>query len=324
MDNQKIMHICSHYDVTPKDVEIFRKDESVLAKIEAEYTYYLKGEQASKTYWEQCCNFANSLLEKGMNVSQYVKSKNGFYVVEIDEKVYSLERELKGEIIETITDAELIEIGRLLGIQHYISQQLSTPFNTATSWSLFGGNQTDAIGDYDENELSFIDFKKQFKSHPIFTKIESLYNDYRQRLKLIWNFLPQGAIQGDFCYYNMLKQYQGNLAIYDFNLAGNEVYLNECIAVGVYHAWHVPYKGRLNGTERFKLFIDAYNKERPLNELERTYAAYTKAIIRAFRFDRVEDGIFLKSKEEQDLFLRETLHILEELEFNICQPDKLC
>ncbi|GAB0167682.1 phosphotransferase [Lysinibacillus sp. CTST325] len=316
MDNQKIMFICSHYDVIPKDIEIFRMGERVLAKIEAEYTYFLKGEQANKTYWEQCCNFANNLSEKGMNVSQYVKSKSGYYVVEIEEKVYSLERELKGEIIETITDAELVEIGSLLGVQHYNSQQLSTPFNIATSWSLFGGNQTDAIGDYDENELSFLDFKKQFKSYHAFTKIESLYNDYRQRLKLIWGDLPQGAIQGDFCYYNMLKQYQGSLAIYDFNLAGNEVYLNECIAVGIYHAWHVPYKGRLNETERFKLFIDSYNKERPLNELERTYATYTKAIIRAFRFDRVEDGILLESKEEQDLFLQETLHILEELEFN--------
>lgn len=78
MDNQKIMLICSHYDVTPKNIDIFRMGESVLAKIEAEYTYILKGEQASKTYWEQCCHFANSLSEKGMNVSQYVKSKSVF------------------------------------------------------------------------------------------------------------------------------------------------------------------------------------------------------------------------------------------------------
>lgn len=316
MDNQKIVFICSHYNVIPKNIEIFTMDDRVLAKIDAEYTYFLKGEQANKTYWEQCCDFANTLSEKGMNVSQYVKSKNGDYVVEIEEKVYSLERELKGETIETITDAELAEIGSLLGVQHSISQQLSTPFNRATSWSLFGGNQTDAIGDYDENELSFLDFKKQFKSHSTFTKIESLYNDYRQRLKLVWGNLPQGAIQGDFCYYNMLKQYHGSLAIYDFNLAGNEVYLNECIAVGVYHAWHVPYNGRLNEAERFKLFIDSYNKERPLNDLERTYAAYVKAIIRAFRFDRVEDGILLEGKQEQDLFLQDTLHILEELNFN--------
>lgn len=314
MDNQKIKDICSHYNVIPKDIEILRMGERVLAKIEAEYTYFLKGEQANKTYWEQCCHFANTLSRKGMNVSQYVKSKSGYYVVEIEDKVYSLEREVKGEIIETITDTELVEIGSLLGVQHYISQQLSTPFNTATSWSLFGGNQTDNLGDYDENELSFLDFKTHFKAYSIFSKIEFLYNEYRQSLKQVWSSLPQGAVQGDFCYYNMLKQPNGKLAIYDFNLAGNEVYLNECIAVGVYHAWHVPYKGNLNAIERFKLFFESYITERPLNSLEQTYAAKTKSIIRAFRFDRVEDGILLENKEELDLFLQETLHILEEKE----------
>lgn len=155
MDNQKIKDICNHYNIFPKDIEIFRMGEEVLAKIEAEYTYFLKGEQADKTYWEHCCNFANTISGKGMNVSQYIKSKSGYYVVEIEDKVYSLELELKGDIINTITDVELIEIGNLLGVQHNISQQISTPFNTATSWSLFGGNQTDAIGDYDENELAF-------------------------------------------------------------------------------------------------------------------------------------------------------------------------
>ncbi|MFJ8066922.1 hypothetical protein ACIQYS_20305 [Psychrobacillus sp. NPDC096426] len=312
MEKQNIIDLCGQYGIIPNHIEIIRMNERVLAKINSGQEYFLKGEPADKTYWEACCIYAAALLEHGMNVTHYEKFVDDTYIIQTDDKVFSLERSLSGEPMEFVTYREIAEIGRLLGIQHCISMKIPTPFITATSWSMFGGNQTDAIGDYDENELSFLDFMKHYKSHPLFSKIEFLYREYRQSIHEIWSVLPQVAVQGDFCYYNMLRGIDGNLSIFDFNIAGNEVYLNECIAVGVYHSWYVPYKGKLNEDERFQLFIESYTKERPFQVIEGANFSQLKAIIRAFRYDRVEEGILLNNELEQELFLQETLLILED------------
>ncbi|MEK4522189.1 hypothetical protein MKX96_11230 [Psychrobacillus sp. FSL W7-1493] len=310
MEEQKIIELCGKYGIIPNNIEILRK-ERVLAKVNSDQKYFLKGEIADKAHWENCCHYSRLLLESGLNVTQYLKSLDATYIVEFEDKVFSLEINLAGKPVEVLTDREITEIGRLLGIQHALSIKIPTPFNTATSWSLFGGNLTDEIGNYDENELSFLDFKKHYEDQPLFSNIESLYQEYRKSIYEIWGLLPQGAVQGDFCYYNMLLEEDGSLAIYDFNLAGNEVYLNECIAVGVYHAWHAPYEGKLKEEERFQLFIDSYTRERPFNVIEQATFLQLKAIIRAFRYDRIEEGISLKVENEQNLFLQNTLFILE-------------
>ncbi|HWL25116.1 MAG TPA: hypothetical protein VNR38_15470 [Ureibacillus sp.] len=312
MDNQTIIDICNNYYITPKKIEILRNNERYLAKIETAHTYYLKGERADKTYWEACCTFANLLHEQGFNVTKYMQTIDGVYVIQHEDIVFTLEQALPGNPINIITDKEISEIGRLLGIQHRLSMKIPNLFTNATSWSMFGGNKTDALGDYDENELSFIEFHKHFNTHPLFSQIESHYQKYRYNLEQVWTRLPQGAVQGDFCYYNMVKLPDDALAIYDFNIAGNEVYLNECIAVGVYHAWHAPYKGELKEQERFQLYMEAYLKERPLEYLEQIYVNQLKSIIRAFRYDRVELGIALNNELMKDLFMKETLRILEE------------
>ncbi|KGR79119.1 protein kinase family protein [Ureibacillus manganicus] len=314
MDHQKIIEICNNYYINPKTVKVLRNNDRLLARIETAHTYYLKGEPADKTYWEACCTFANLLNDQGFNVTQYIQSSYGTYTVQYMDKIFSLEQSLPGKPLEVITDKEIIDIGSLLGIQHRLSMKLPNLFTNATSWSLFGGNLSDALGDYDENELSFLEFKKHFNLHPLFTKIESLFNEYRYNLQQVWMRLPQGAVQGDFCYYNMIQLPDESLAIFDFNLAGNEVYLNECIAVAVYHAWHAPYTGKLNEHERFQLFLNSYTKERPLTSLEEIYTPQLKAIIRAFRFDRVELGIALNNGLMQELFIKETLKILEDVE----------
>ncbi|MGE7625379.1 hypothetical protein ACQKMD_20975 [Viridibacillus sp. NPDC096237] len=304
--------ICEFYNIIPKNIDIMRNAERVLAKIQTETneSYYLKGEPANQSHWESGCKYATFLSENGLNTPTYRKTKEGTYTISLNEKVFSLELALLGKPIKKLDDQLLATIGSSFGIQHRLSSTIISPLTTATSWSLFGGNKTDEIGDYDENELSFRDFKNTYSTHRLFSKVERLYLTYRLELKQVWDKFPQGAVQGDFCYYNMLLKENQQLAIYDFNLAGNEVYLNECVAVGVYHSWHVDYIGTLSKDERFLLFMNAYQEERALNQVELQYLLKLKAIIRAFRFDRIEDGISIKNTEVQDEFLEETLKIL--------------
>lgn len=315
-----IESFCEMYSINPRYIEELRNEERYLAKIETEdgNFFYVKGEEADSAHWEASCDYAWFLYKNGFHVPQYLKSSEGKYVVQIEDRVFSVERALEGIPIEQVNDDILTKMGRLLGLQHKASMNNPSSFHQATSWSLFGGNKTDAIGDYDENELSFLDFKGAFENHRYYQDIENRYTEYRSKLKEVWHQLPQGAVQGDFCHYNMLLREDHELAFYDFNLAGNEVFLNECIAVAVYHSWHVPYEGSRSGSERFQLFLDAYQTTRPMTELEIKYLPDLTAIIRAFRFDRVEDGIALKNERQQDHFLEETLTILLNRDIRLC------
>ncbi|REB05529.1 hypothetical protein DVB69_14750 [Sporosarcina sp. BI001-red] len=315
METEKMSMICRNYNIRPEEIESLRSGKKVLAKVKLDSNsiYLLKGERAEPFYWDACCQFASLLHENDMNVSRYLKDRNGSYVQEVDGLVFTLEHELAGHELTCMTDELFYEIGRLLGVQHQISMQLKSPFTTVTSWSMFGGNATENLGDYDENELSFLDFKNYYQGHPLFTTIETLYFEYRKILQEAWTQLPQGAVQGDFCYYNMVREENGTLGIYDFNIAGNEVFLNESVAVGVYHAWHAPYTGNLTEQERFKFFIESYTAQRPFTERERMLMGILKSVIRAFRYDRVEAGVSLVNVQMREGFLQETLTILKEV-----------
>ena len=313
MDTERVSAICKNYNLQPERIEILRSGERLLAKVTAESTYLLKGERADVLYWEACCQYAKRLVENGMNVARYVKTRIGSHVHAEDGLVFTLEKELPGHELTNMTDEVLSEIGRLLGKQHMISFNIQSPFTTGTSWSMFGGNATENLGDYDENELSFLEFKNYYQSHPLYATIESLYLDYRKVLQRAWAQLPSGAVQGDFCYYNMVREESGKLGIYDFNLAGNEVYLNESVAGAVYHAWHAPYIGDLTEEERFQLLLESYTFERPFTEKEQVLVLILKSVIRAFRYDRVEAGGALNDEQKRNEFVQETLDILTEV-----------
>ena len=315
MNTERVSAICKNYNLQPEGIEILRSGERLLAKVTAESTYWLKGERADVLYWEACCKYAQLLGESELNAAKYVKACTGLQVHAEDGFVFTLEEELSGHELTNMTDGLLSEIGSLLGKQHLISAQFESPFTTGTSWGMFGGNATENLGDYDENELSFLEFKNDNQSHPLYATIESLYLDYRKVLQRAWAQLPSGAVQGDFCYYNMVREESGKLGIYDFNLAGNEVYLNEAIAVAVYHAWHAHYNGKLTEEERYHLFMESYTLERPFTEKEQALILILKSVIRAFRFDRVEAGGSLSDDQKIDGFLQETLDILMEAKF---------
>ncbi|WP_338754523.1 hypothetical protein [Bacillus sp. FJAT-52991] len=313
MNTEQVIKISEIYHLNPiENVQIIRNEDHLLVKLTDTHkqNFYLKGEKAERTHWEKCCEYATYLKINGLPVSSYLKNNQNQYTTEYKGLVLTMEQAVCGESVEVINDNKIFEIGKLLGQQHQLSLQYKSTFQQATSWSMFGGNTTDRMGDYDENELSFIDFIQHFSNQPLCNEIKKYYLEKRTLLKEFWHALPQGAVQGDFCYYNLLFSNDFITGIYDFNLAGDEVYLNECIAVGVYHAWHVEYEGSLAPLDRFQQFISAYTSQRPFKAIELNVLNDLFAIIRAFRFDRIEDGIALTNPLDINQFMEETLSIL--------------
>lgn len=270
--------------------------------------FYLKGEKLNRSEGERVCQFANDLSDI-LPIPTYIHTGELMYTADWEGFIFTLETALiEGEGIQQLNDIHIQSIAENLAKQHKHCLQHNILLNKPTSWAMFGGNQTDALGDYDENELSFLDFKRAFSDYAQFAEIEQMYLDYRKQLKALWPKLPTAATQGDFCYYNMLFKDGQLVGLFDFNLAGDEVYINECLAVGIFLCWHTPYEGKLNGEERFELFMRTYESVRPLTAIELQAKPLLFRVIRAFRFDRVEEGIANINDYQQ--FLEETKKLL--------------
>ena len=293
-----------------KDITEIRNADKIIYELQEtdEQQYILKGEKTNLDSVEHNCQFANQ-LNTVLPTPLYIKSVEERYAVLYGNYVLTLEVKLTaGQEINALTDEHLKEIASNLGTMHRFSLYHKIRLNKATSWSLFGGNKTHAIGDYDENELSFREFEDAFHHNVHFSRIKKLYLKARNQLLTMWSLLPKATTQGDFCYYNMRFVHERMVALFDFNLAGDEVLLNECVAVGIYSCWHVPYTGQLPSDERFQLFMEHYKMVRPLTDEELHALPHLFSIIRAFRYDRVEAGI--ANVEKIDEFIEETISIL--------------
>ncbi|WP_274310134.1 phosphotransferase [Solibacillus daqui] len=309
MDFRKLQSFIENkWNITFQDYTIIRNQEKrIFEIITPMQTYIVKGEKQILQEVETFCQFANS-LQTVLPISPYLQTTDSTFAAEKDGFVYTVEQKGIGAEIQQLNDAQIEAIGAMLGKLHAFSLKHKLSLHKATSWSMFGGNATVAIGDYDENELSFLNFKEAFQQFEAFSAIEQLYNAHRNLLKQNWSTLPKAATQGDFCYYNMLFENNKMTGIFDFNLAGDEILLNECIAAAVYCCWHVAYEGERSSEQRYQLFISGYQQFRPWASLENDLAPYLFAIIRAFRYDRVDKGI--ANIAQHKLFLQQTKDIL--------------
>jgi len=312
MNQSEVTILLQNYYIQPKEITFLRNEEKILARVEdtAGVTYYLKGEKGRREYIGKCCEYAEYLRKEDFPTVCYQKGKEDTYTNLYNSKIFTLEKALKGMEVQILTDDHLESIAQMLGKQHRLSIKSGIHINKATSWSLFGGNATDEIGDYDENEVSFWQMRENCQQVSLFPRIEELYIQRRVRLERVWATLPSGPVQGDFCYYNMVFSDSSLTGCYDYNLAGDELYINELVAVAIYHCWHVPYSGKKSEIERFWSFIHYYEHGRNLENAERDVIGDLFALIRAFRYDRIEEGLALQG-EQRTRFLEETLEILE-------------
>lgn len=299
-----------HWNKSFRSIKELRNGEKIIYVLvdELEVSYVLKGEKGNAQSVEQNCQFANA-LRACLPTPQYYKTIHNTFTVQHGAHVFTLVEYLaEGEEIRTLTDFHLKEIATKLAVMHRYTLTNQITLQKETSWSMFGGNATEDIGDYDENELSFQLFEQTFHRNPNFSKTKEKYMEIRALLHQAWPSLPKAATQGDFCYYNMRFKEGKLVALFDFDLAGDEVLVNECVAVAIYLSWHVAYEGSLTSQERYQLFVQQYETERPLTMQERNVLPSLFSIIRAFRYDRIEDGV--ENTQNIEPFLQETWMLL--------------
>lgn len=306
-----------HYFIEPfTSHEILRDNDRLVAEVQVGgKTYFLKGEKTSAAFIENIINFTIMMNDAGLPFIVPEKTLKGNRYIEHEGLLFILEQKGNGKEIKRLRLSHIREIGKMLGKQHAIASTTDFRFGVGTSWGMFGGNETDKFGDYDENELSYLDLIQNVDEEGTFkielVTVKELYQWRRSQMKEAWNSLPSGPVQGDFCPYNLLFNQDEISAVFDYNIAGDEVLINECIGVAVFLAWHHDFEGNETPEERYEAYIDAYEAERPLSDREKEIIPHLFAIIRAFRYDRIEEGIEKIKQGEGKAFLDETILLLK-------------
>ncbi|MEN2768550.1 phosphotransferase enzyme family protein [Ornithinibacillus xuwenensis] len=326
MDFSYIDTVCS--DFHKGTVESF----SLLREIEENtiITVIIQKEKYILKFYHDRYTTANGLQKQG-ELSLYLKAsglpfaarfptKDGKYygetLYEGKKSFVTLEEYMDGDPISAVTLEDTYEIGRLLGIQHKACEESGIDFGHGTSWSMFGGNETNQFGDYDENELCFRELMEALAgaqyTHKLLSAITQQYQLLREEIASIWHELPKGPVQGDFCPYNMAKRNGRITGIFDYNLAGDEVLINECCGVAVYLAFsHEKVAG--NEQSHLRVFLEAYRQERNISVLEEKMISPLIRVIRPFRYDRVESIVRLIEEGKEAAVLQhldETLKMM--------------
>lgn len=296
--------------------EILRDMGRLVAEVEVDgETYFLKGEKQTAQFVETTILFTELMTDCGLPFIVPEKALVGERYVRHKDLFFILERKGIGEEISILRLEHIQELGKSLGKQHAVSSASDLRFGRGTSWGMFGGNETDELGDYDENELSYLDLVHSVKESGQFehelAAIQELYLARRAILQAEWPKLPTGPVQGDLLPYNLLFQQDKISVIFDYDIAGDEVLVNECVANAIFLAWHHDFEGKETPKERFQAYIDAYTSERSLSNREMEMVPHLFAIIRAFRYDRIEEGIEKILQGDGKAFLDETIQLLK-------------
>ncbi len=238
--------------------------------------------------------WSEAMAEEGLPVVRRLRSCSGQYSAVLDNGqrrwLTTLEQYAAGDefTCRDLNDVHLI--GMLLGQLHRVSLETEIFFGHGTSWSLFGGNATEELGDYDENEKSFTAMigalKRAECPAELLERIKKLYHARRAEVQNIWMELPAAAVQGDLCPYNMTRGKRGEIAgLFDLNLAGDEVLVGELCALLAYYASYPP-PDSPSDKVMHELF-QAYVSERPLKKEELSVVEPLMRLLPPFRFDRV-------------------------------------
>ena len=296
--------------------EILRDKDRFVAEVEVDgELFFLKGEKQPEQFVETIIAFTELMSDAGLPFIVPEKTLIGERHVKHENLLFILERKGVGKEVNVLRLEQLQELGQSLGKQHALASASDLRFGRGSGYSMFGGNETEEFGDYDENEVMYLELvrcledKGQFEQELV--KIKELYLARRANLKAEWSNLPNGPVQGDLAPYNSLFQQDRLTAIFDFDIAGDEVFVNDFMSNAIYLALNYDFDGTETPEERYHAYIDAYTSERPLSNREMEMVPHLFAIIRAFRYDRIEEGIEKIKQGHGKVFLDKTIQLLQ-------------
>lgn len=169
-----------------------------------------------------------------------------------------------GEPIRKVTGRLIYEMAELIGKIHRESQKSGITIGTSTLFKEIMEDRTDFLKLFEDVDYGVLDMA-------VLEEIQRLYIPHMQKLKEVWNQLPRAAVQGDVWIYNNLTQTKDGLAIFDYNLSGDETLLGDLVLAWMRTKYSINWENTPDcpdADELFQMFMKGYLLERPLEEIE--------------------------------------------------------
>jgi Ser/Thr protein kinase RdoA (MazF antagonist) len=271
-------------DSTPREVKIVARVEfishpPVIVKISKE-------ENHTTQNIEEQSVFSEYLREHGILTAKRYKTENTYCTsYELQQLAMNVTVEdYLGNEIKVIDCDTAFHIGTLMGRMHTISEKGSCHIHANTIFNLVG---YDEVNGYDTLK-AFAD--KGTINSEMFCEIDLLYQERLSKALNIWNELPRFATQGDISI-NNLSECGNDIAIFDFNIAGDETLVSDMIIEGLLTTYEMELKKDYNEKSRFNIFLDfvkGYMSIRKLTKKEQQAANHILAVSDALWFSRIK------------------------------------
>lgn len=200
-----------------------------------------------------------------------------------------------GEEITEITTEIAYQIGELMARMHTISLENKCEIGHRTLFSAAYWNDVDAFPEFCKIT------KNEKLDQAVVAQIKALHDEKLQRIRAVWDSLPEAAVQGDISINNLVHGENG-LTVFDYNNAGDEVLVSDLVMEGLLTAYEMDLPAGTPVSDREQLFpalLKGYLSVRPLSEAERAAAWEVYTLYHGLWFTRIvynEDSLDLLVK----------------------------
>ena len=229
--------------------------------------------------------FSDLLGGRGIRTPKRIK-KDNHYCISFEKEGLTMDvtmEEWLGQKIPHLTLPIFEEVGRIMGKMHTVSLQE----NPRIGFSLLYKEILERDTSY---ERLWGRLSHDFIPADDHAEILAIYNARLAVVKKIWADLPVAAVQGDIYSCNNLAMVDNALAVYDFNLAGDEVLIGDlllCWFRTIYDERIEEDLRKLNVDEMWKALIENYKKERAFTQKEIEFLPDVYALLGTVYFTKL-------------------------------------
>ncbi len=188
-----------------------------------------------------------------------------------------------GDEITVINTDIAYKIGELMARMHVLSLENQCEIGCNTLFSAVYQNDVDAFPDFCEIG------KNEKLDQTIVEQIKKLHDEKLEVVRSVWESLPKAAVQGDISVNNLVYK-EGELVVFDYNNAGDEVLISDLVLEGLLTAYEMDLPEGIDQSYRERLFpalLDGYLSVRKLSEQEANAAWTVYTLYHSLWFSKV-------------------------------------
>lgn len=284
-------------------IEYYSLDNNVgmvlLAKTTSKKNYILKiisKNMICSDKEEQQSHFSEFLRKKGISTPRKYKNgeQYGTLIKYCDQTFFVTVEDYFGIDITQVTPNSSYALGNILAKTHLYSQESNYHLQRGPTFNaLYSGKVTlETIwGENDGSLISKMDYEQ----------IDVIHSKQMLNLKEMWKVLPKGSVHGDLGLTSNFMQCGDKYGIIDFNLSGDEVFLNDMLVTWYSSRYNFNVATSYSLDEIHKLrqsFFYGYFSERKLCYKELKNFEKMSYIINGVYFNRFVANNFENSSEE--------------------------